>query len=125
MICRRRFAVMLGGTMAMWSVNAKAQQRPVPTIGLINPASLETRRELIAAFQLGLKEAGYVEGQNVAIEYRWAEGKNDQLPIFAADLVQRRVALIVAADGTAAALAAKGATTDLPIVFMVGADPVV
>ena len=124
MLCRRQFGIMLGGAIATWSVETKAQQRPVPTIGFINPASLEARRELIAAFHRGLLEAGYVEGQNLAIEYRWAEGKNDQLPIIAADLVQRRVALIVAADGTAAALAAKGATPDIPIVFMVGADPV-
>jgi putative ABC transport system substrate-binding protein len=108
----------------MWSVETKGQQRLVPTIGLINPASLEARRDLIAAFHQGLMEAGYVDGQNLAIEYRWAEGKNDQLPILATDLVRRRVALIVAADGTAAALAAKAATLEIPIVFMVGADPV-
>ena len=89
MLCRRKFGLMLGGAIAIWSVETKAQQRLVPTIGLINPASLEARRELIAAFHRGLMEAGYVEGQNLAIEYRWAEGKNDQLPIIAADLVQR------------------------------------
>ena len=115
---------MLGGAIAMWSIRAKAQQRLMPTVGFINPASLEARRELIAAFSQGLAEAGYNDGQNLTIEYRWADGRNDQLPLLAADLVQRRVALIVAADGTAAALAAKNATSEIPIVFMVGADPV-
>lgn len=124
MISRRNFSVMLGGMIALSSVGAKAQQRPVPTIGLVNPATLEARRDLIAAFHQGLREAGFVDGQNVTIEYRWAENRNEQLPILAADLVRRRVALIVAADGTAAALAAKGATSDIPIVFIVGADPV-
>jgi putative tryptophan/tyrosine transport system substrate-binding protein len=99
----------------------------MPVIGFLNPTSPETRRELrdlIAAFHQGLAETGYVEGRNLAIEYRWAKGQNDRLPAMAADLVQQRVAVIVAVDGTPTALAAKAATPTIPIVFIVGADPV-
>jgi putative tryptophan/tyrosine transport system substrate-binding protein len=120
---RRQFIAGLGAAGA-WPVVARAQQSALPVIGFLSPQSTdEDLRNFAVPFLQGLKETGYVEGQNLAIEYRWAENQVDRLPALAADLVRRRVAVIVA-GGTEAALAAKAATTTIPIVFFTGGDPV-
>src|SRR5215467_4631341 len=122
MIKRRTFIAGLGSA-AVWPVVARAQQPAMPVIGFLSAQSADGSKNAIIAFLQGLKEAGFLAGQNVAVEYRYAENQFDRLPSLAADLVRRRVAVIVAADSLAAR-AAKTATTTIPIVFLTGGDPV-
>src|SRR5215475_15818206 len=121
---RREFITLLGGAAATWPLAAHAQQSAMPVIGFLNSASAGPYRQLVDAFRRGLNETGFVEGRNVMIDYRWAEGQYDRLPGFAADLVRRNVAVIVATGGPPAALAAKAAATTTPIVFITASDPV-
>jgi putative ABC transport system substrate-binding protein len=120
---RRRFISLLGGAAVAWPLSARAQQPAMPVIGFLNVVSPDGFAEPLRGFRQGLKESGYIEGENVTIEYRWADNQTDRLPALAADLVRRRVAVIAAAGGPAAVFAAKGATTTTPIVFIVGDDP--
>ena len=122
---RREFISLIGGAAAMVPLVARAQQPAMPVVGFINPGTADTSTARIAAFRKGLSEAGYAEGQNVIVEYHWLEGHYDRLPAVVTDLVQRRVAVIATPGGVEAALAAKTATTTIPIVFGVSEDPVV
>jgi putative tryptophan/tyrosine transport system substrate-binding protein len=120
---RREFISLLGGA-PVWPLAARAQQRSMPVIGYLSARSPTDTSHLVDAFRRGLKETGFIEGQNVGIEYRWAFGEQSQLPRLAAELVQNPVALLVTTGGESAALAAKAATSSIPIAFIIGGDPV-
>jgi putative tryptophan/tyrosine transport system substrate-binding protein len=121
---RREFISLLGGAVAVWPLAARAQQAAMPVIGFLNPQSPDAYAEPLRGLRQGLKDAAYVEGENLAIEYRWGDNQIERLPALAADLVRRRVAVILTTGGPSSARAAKAATTTIPVVFNMAADPV-
>src|SRR5712692_5631409 len=121
---RREFITLLGGATIAWPLAARAQQAALPVIGFLSSASPDDYTIRLRAFRQGLKDAGYVEGQNVTVEYRWAEDQYSRLPLLAAELVRRKVNVIVAGGGTPSAVAAKAATETIPIIFEVAIDPI-
>jgi putative ABC transport system substrate-binding protein len=121
---RRNFITLLSGATVAWPFTALAQQPAMPVIGFLGATSPEGYAPFVDGFRLGLKEAGFVDTENVAVVYRWAEGQYDRLPALAADLVSRRVSVIVATGGLPSSLAAKQATETIPIVFTLGSDPI-
>ena len=121
---RREFISLLGGTVVAWPLAARAQQAKMPVVGFISNGSADTSARFAAAFRNGLNETGYVEGQNVTVEYHWTDGRSDRVATLLADLVRRRVAVIATPASNDATLAAKAATATIPIVFGVPGDPV-
>jgi putative ABC transport system substrate-binding protein len=121
---RREVIALLGGVAVGWPLAARAQQPAIPLIGFLSSRSLNDSRHLVDAFRTGLQAAGYIEGQNVTVEYRWAEGQYDRLPALAAELIRSRIAVLVTTGGEPSVMAAKAATSSIPIVFTTGGDPV-
>src|SRR6516165_8564106 len=124
MMRRRQFITLLGGAAVAWPLAARAQQPAMPVIGYLHSASSEAYASMISAFNDGLKEIGYVQGLNVAIEFRWAEGHVERLPALADDLVRRRISVLATGGGASSALAAKQVAAAIPIVFVTGLDPI-